>query len=283
MLQPFLHTEQDVLEIGIDEAGRGPLFGRLYAAGVVFSKTTELVFSKTVEESKLLISPESSIHSKEVEKKKSKKQKPIDWSCIKDSKKIKSHTKMKACADFIKQNALAYSVQFVEHTTIDQINIRQAVFRAMHACIHEIREKLNQSTTPTPDSIETLMPVTNPHVSSEDLSNENRDRTENKFFLLVDGNDFKPYAMFDETTQTLEYLPYQTIEKGDNTFLSIAAASILAKCARDEYMLELCEQRPELKERYGMHTNMGYGTKTHVEGIRQHGLVEGHRLSFHIK
>ena len=273
MLQPFLHTDKSFLEIGIDEAGRGPLFGRLYAAGVVFDKTTEFVFDKTTEfvfdktnsmEDAKLITPE--VQTPELDKKKSKKQKPIDWSCIKDSKKIKSHTKMKACADFIKQNALAYSVQFVEHTTIDQINIRQAVFRAMHACIHEIREKLNQST-----------PTVN---YSDDAASTDPSP---KIFLLVDGNDFKPYAMFDETTQTLEYLPYQTIEKGDNTYLSIAAASILAKCARDEYMLELCEQRPELKELYGMHTNMGYGTKRHVDGIRQHGLVEGHRLSFHIK
>jgi ribonuclease HII len=221
MLQPFINSEN--IEIGIDEAGRGPLFGRLYTAAVILPKSIQI--------------------------KEKKKTKEIDWTSIKDSKKIKSHSKMKACAEFIKKSALAYSVQYVDPEIIDEINIRQAVFRGMHACI---RDLLSQTSAQIKDNI----------------------------FLLVDGNDFKPYAIFDETTEKLEYLPYQTIEKGDNTYLAIAAASILAKYTRDEYMLELCNERPELKDRYSMHINMGYGTQKHMDGIRSHGLVDGHRKTF---
>ena len=62
--------------------------------------------------------------------------------------------------------------------------------------------------------------------------------------------------------------------------MAIAAASILAKTARDNYVLELCEQYPLLKERYGMDKNMGYGTKQHLDGIRQYGITQWHRRTF---
>lgn len=85
-------------------------------------------------------------------------------------------------------------------------------------------------------------------------------------FIIVDGNRFKPYGT----------LPYETIVKGDGKYLSIAAASILAKTYRDDYMKGLHEEYPY----YGWDKNAGYPTKQHREGIVQHGITPYHRLSF---
>ena len=98
--------------------------------------------------------------------------------------------------------------------------------------------------------------------------------------LLVDGNYFRPYIKFNEETETLQTAAYETVEKGDGTYSSIAAASILAKNERDAYIEDLCEKNPDLKEKYSLHTNMGYGTKAHYDGIRQHGITEWHRKSY---
>ena len=85
-------------------------------------------------------------------------------------------------------------------------------------------------------------------------------------FVIVDGNRFKPY----------HEVPYATIVKGDGKYLSIAAASILAKTYRDDYMHELHQQYPY----YGWDHNAGYPTKQHREGIALHGLTPYHRRSF---
>ena len=90
--------------------------------------------------------------------------------------------------------------------------------------------------------------------------------------LLIDGNRFTAY----------QDIPHHCIIKGDSKFQSIAAASILAKNAHDEYMLDLCEKYPELKTRYFLHENVGYGTKKHLDGIREHGITQWHRKSFGI-
>jgi ribonuclease HII len=72
------------------------------------------------------------------------------------------------------------------------------------------------------------------------------------------------------------------VEQGDNKFTCIAAASILAKVARDAYIEELCEQNPELVEHYSLLSNKGYGAKKHIEGIKEHGITIWHRRSFGI-
>jgi len=199
------------IELGIDEAGRGPLFGRLYVAGVVLPKEPILFQSNTK---------------------------------IRDSKKIKSHRKMGELSTFIKENALAWSITYIEHDVIDEINIRQAVFRGMRFIIRDILSKLS---------------------------------TTEKTLILIDGNDFVPES------GEYENVPFITVEKGDNTFMSIACASILAKYARDEYILELCKEHPELVEKYGLNTNMGYATKKHIDGIREYGISQWHRTTFHVK
>ena len=95
--------------------------------------------------------------------------------------------------------------------------------------------------------------------------------------LLIDGNYFKPIVQVID--EKLVHVPYTCVEKGDNTFTSIAAASILAKVARDEYILDLCEKHPELKL-YGIDKNKGYGAKIHMEGIKKYGITEWHRKSY---
>ena len=87
--------------------------------------------------------------------------------------------------------------------------------------------------------------------------------------LLIDGNRFKPFDFFS----------YTTIVKGDAKFKSIAAASILAKTHRDEYMIKLSKQYPE----YGFDKHKGYGTQKHVQAIQKWGYLDCHRKTFQLK
>ena len=80
----------------------------------------------------------------------------------------------------------------------------------------------------------------------------------------------------------METIRYQMIEGGDNKYTSIAAASILAKVARDTYINDLCALNPELIEHYGIDSNKGYGSKKHMDGIKQHGITKWHRKTFGI-
>ncbi|MBF1595347.1 MAG: ribonuclease HII [Prevotella sp.] len=86
--------------------------------------------------------------------------------------------------------------------------------------------------------------------------------------IIVDGNRFKPY----------QDLPSTTIVKGDGKYLSIAAASILAKTYRDDYMLSLAEEYPQ----YDWQSNMGYPTKKHRQAILEHGITPYHRKSYNL-
>ncbi|MBP5549795.1 MAG: ribonuclease HII [Bacteroidales bacterium] len=87
--------------------------------------------------------------------------------------------------------------------------------------------------------------------------------------LLVDGNKFKPFDGY----------AYKTVVHGDATYASIAAASVLAKTWRDEYMVKLAAEFPQ----YGWDRNMGYPTPEHIEAVRKYGLTPHHRRSFHPK
>ena len=207
------YNEKNIYEIGVDEAGRGPLFGRLYVASAVLPKGDDFRH---------------------------------EW--MKDSKRFHSKKKIRDMSDYIKENATAWSIQYIEADVIDQINIRQAVHRGMHNAIREIF---------TQDKI-------SPHET----------------FLLIDGNDFRPYTLFDESIEEIFTVPHETVEGGDNKFTSIAAASILAKVARDEYIHDLCSQYPELDARYHLNKNQGYGTKHHLEGILEHGITQWHRKTY---
>lgn len=97
------------------------------------------------------------------------------------------------------------------------------------------------------------------HIAIEGLDKEPQ-------FLLIDGNRFYPYKNFN----------YKTIIKGDGIYFSIAAASVLAKTFRDEYMEKLHDDFPE----YGWNKNKGYGTSFHREAIIKYGITSYHRKSF---
>lgn len=219
-LNTCFNENLEIIEIGIDEVGRGPLFGRVYASAVILPKSDEFRHCD-----------------------------------MKDSKKFSSKKKIEASAEYIKQNALAWSIRYEDENTIDRINILQATQSAMHNCITDILHQLKQKK------------------SQLNLRN---------ILLLIDGNYFKPFTHFNPITDKFETILYHTIEQGDNKFTSIAAASILAKVERDKYIDDLCEENPELKEKYRIDTNKGYGSKHHLDGIKQHGITQWHRKTFGI-
>ena len=88
-------------------------------------------------------------------------------------------------------------------------------------------------------------------------------------YLLIDGNRFKPFDGY----------PYETVVKGDGTYASIAAASVLAKTYRDDYMLRLHEEYPQ----YGWADNKGYPTAAHYVALKQYGPTPYHRMTFNLK
>ena len=222
-LTKFYNEESHLLEIGIDEAGRGPLFGRVYTAAVILPKEGDGIF---------------------------------DFHKMKDSKKFSSSKKILEVADHIKEYALAWSVTYNDETVIDNINIRQSVLNSMHQSIQNVIEANNKS------------------------NNENENENKSEYFILVDGNDFKPYLRFKDDNYI--HVNHICIEGGDNKYCAIAAASILAKTERDKYIQELCEEHPDLKERYGLDKNKGYGTKQHLDGIKNYGISKWHRKTYGI-
>jgi ribonuclease HII len=218
-LLPFYNDNHETMEIGVDEAGRGPLFGRVYSAAVILPKDDS-----------------------------------FQHSLMKDSKKFHSKKKILEVYEYIKQNAIAWSVAFSDEKTIDQINILQATQQSMHLAIAETEAKFLIRNTST---------------------------TEKKaLMILADGNYFKPFTRFNKEKHMIESIPHVCVVGGDNKYSAIAAASILAKVERDKYMEDLCLQHPELVEKYDLAKNKGYGTKKHMAGIKEYGITDWHRKSF---
>jgi len=170
---------------------------------------------------------------------------------IKDSKKFSSKKKLFEVAEYIKSHAYAWHVTWVDEKTIDEINILQSTMRGMHHCIREIMTKTKQINTDT----------------------KNTD-----FMAVIDGNYFNPYRIFDDESQSIYELPFITIEQGDAKYMSIAAASILAKTHRDEFVLAMHQEFPH----YEWNKNKTYGTAAHRSAIERFGLCKFHRKSFKI-
>lgn len=181
---------------GIDEVGRGPLAGPVYAACV-------------------LLPPD------------------FDVLGIYDSKKI-SAKKREELSDTIKEKAVAYGIGIADNNEIDEINILEATKVAMRRAFEECNKGL---TSNNGDNID---------------------------YLMVDA-------------LKLDFgVPCEAIVKGDEKSLSIAAASIVAKVARDKYMEEIDADYPG----YDFASNKGYGTAAHYEGLRSKGISAIHRRSF---
>lgn len=184
--------QKNVLEAGCDEAGRGCLAGPVVAASVIL--------------------PTNFKH---------------EW--LNDSKQV-SQKKRAILRKIIENEAIAWDVQFISETKIDEINILNASILGMQQATLHLQVK--------PE------------------------------FVLIDGNLFHAFE-----------IPHQCFVKGDARFLSIAAASILAKTHRDEQMELLHEEFPI----YNWIQNKGYPTLEHRKAVLDHGLSPYHRKSFHLK
>lgn len=186
----LLYKNKNFIEAGCDEAGRGCLAGPVVAAAVIL---------------------------------------PADFSndILDDSKKL-TEAKRNKLRPIIEKEALAYAVSFVSEKEIDEINILNASFLAMHRAVDQLKQKPEM--------------------------------------LLIDGNRFTTYVG----------IPHECIIKGDGKFLSIAAASILAKTYRDEYMKKIDEEFPF----YAWKQNKGYPTKKHRRAIFENGACIHHRKTF---
>lgn len=165
---------------------------------------------------------------------------------IDDSKKIMPN-KRTALTLLIKKIALLYSIASVPVSTINTQGIVKATATAVRKAVLDISKK--------------IMNVRN---------FQNKSFTESH--LLVDGFYIPHVKWFGKKNQT-------AIVKGDEKSITIAAASIIAKVYRDQYMSNLDKDHPE----YGFSLHKGYGTKMHIRAIKQYGFCEMHRTSFHIK
>ena len=190
MLLPYLNKE--LIEAGCDEAGRGGLAGSVYAAAVILPKD-------------------------------------FKNELLNDSKQLTEHQRY-ALREVIEKEALAWAVGVVTPAEIDEINILNASFLAMHRAVDGLKLKPQH--------------------------------------LLIDGNRFKKY----------QDVPHTTVVKGDGKYLSIAAASILAKTYRDDYREVLHEEYPY----YDWSSNKGYPTKKHRAAIREYGTTPYHRMTFNL-
>ncbi|MBR6971681.1 MAG: ribonuclease HII [Bacteroidales bacterium] len=161
-----------------------------------------------------------------------------------DSKKL-TEKQREELRPLIMEHALAYGIARVEADEIDRINILNASILAMHKAIAEAEKML---------------------------------RKKNRKFLLhhiiSDGNKFHPYTSGIQK----KTIPHKTIVKGDATYISIAAASILAKTERDHIMDSLSESYPQ----YNWKKNKAYPTKDHRDAIAKYGPTPYHRMSFRL-
>lgn len=190
ILLPFL--EEGRLEAGCDEAGRGCLAGPVFAASVILPSGFEN-------------------------------------ELLNDSKKLTEKQRYQL-RPIIENEALAFGLGIVTNEEVDQINVLNASFLAMHRAIESLKLKPEH--------------------------------------LLIDGNRFKPFPEIEHTC----------IVKGDGKYLSIAAASVLAKTYRDDFMNRIHEEFPM----YQWQKNKGYPTRDHRDAIKKIGICSYHRKTFRL-
>jgi len=188
---------------GIDEVGRGPLAGPVYAACVIL--------------------PED-----------------FDVTGINDSKKL-SAKRREELSDIIKEKALAWGIGIADNNEIDEINILEATKNAMKKAIAETKHMLAD-----------------------------------RGLLAAEGEEHGKDMLLIDAVKLDAGMPSESIIKGDEKCLCIAAASIVAKVARDAYMTEMDSVYPG----YDFAGNKGYGTAKHYEGLRAYGKTPIHRKTF---
>lgn len=164
---------------------------------------------------------------------------------LNDSKQL-TEKKRYLLREVIEREALAWAVGIVDNKEIDKINILNASILAMHRALDQL--------TVRPENI--IVDGNRWKLYQEPTANDN-----------VNDNDNEP-----------KVVPATTIVKGDGKYLSIAAASILAKTYRDDFMLRIHEEFPQ----YHWDRNKGYPAKVHREAIRQYGTTPYHRMSFNL-
>jgi ribonuclease HII len=173
--------------------------------------------------------------------------KTVIFEIINDSKQLSEKTREKL-RPIIEEVALSFAITHIEPSIIDEINILNASLKAMQECIL----KLN------PLPIYIIVDGNRPLISKNKM-------------IYSSGKIFS-----DKEIEILNSIPSTSIVKGDSKFLSIAAASILAKTYRDDYMNTIHEEFPM----YNWKQNKGYPTKEHREAIQKYGVTKYHRLTF---
>jgi ribonuclease HII len=201
--------EVDEFSIGVDEAGRGPLAFDVVAAAVIMPPVSNFTDKNDLK-----------IISK-----------------IKDSKKMTKNNKT-LCEEFIKKHALTLGIGIASPQEIDEVNILQATYLAMHRAL--------------------------------DIAYQKKEFKH----IYTDGNRFKTYM-----SPKGDFVTHECVIGGDNLYFNIACASVLAKTHHDEIIQDVIIKNHEL-EKYGFSTNVGYGTKTHIAAIKEHGPCQYHRTTF---
>jgi len=210
------YQDESKIELGIDEAGRGCLFGPVFIAGVILPSNIQELIDKENEGKKRNAT-----------------------IVIKDSKKLSKKKRILA-KEFIEKHVLFYEVIQKSNNVIDEINILNATLEGMH----DVVKKIN--------------------------SNTKIDK------ILVDGNRFRKFI--DDNDEIIEH---ECVIKGDDTYLSIACASILAKTYKDIYIEKLVQSFTDL-EKYDLVNNSGYGTQNHIDAIKKYGITQYHHKTFNI-
>ena len=164
----------------------------------------------------------------------------VECPITRDSKQY-TRDQRKELYQYIHDHALEVQYSYCEADEIDKINILQATYRSMHKSLDQFKTQMDR--------------------------------------ILVDGDRFKAYTKKDKSGDE-EWIPYVCFPKGDTKYLPISAASIVAKVEHDLYIERLCQEHPELDERYDLLSNMGYGSQRHRDGIAKYGVCQFHRVSF---
>lgn len=190
---------------------------------------------------------------------------------LNDSKKLSEKHRYEL-RSIIEREAIAWGVGTCTAEEIDHINILNASILAMHRATDQLLEHLRllKEAFDDGDSNGILKDRGLVDVCGQVIGQGwNREYLDRSISLLIDGNRFKSYA---------KDIPFTTVIKGDGKLMPIAAASILAKTYRDDYMRMLDEKYPQ----YNWKKNAGYPTKQHRQAIRDFGITPYHRMSFRL-